>query len=250
MIEIARLLDDAGYGDRICDAKLAWGARASAWRDEIIAALARNETPVLIELADDLGDDVDRERLVIVDHHGERAGAGMPTSIEQIRDLIGASPLWSRWRELVCANDKGHAAAMRALGASAEEIRAIRDADRRAQGVTPAWEEESRRAISAARRLGRLLIVETSAPTSSAIADFLLPEYGGPGECNTLIATPINFAFYGDGAVVKALARAYGGWWGGALPGRGFWGAPRSVAGLEHCVAQINAIVERGDTPI
>jgi len=38
MIEIARLLQEAGYGDRIRDAKLAWGVRASAERDETVAA--------------------------------------------------------------------------------------------------------------------------------------------------------------------------------------------------------------------
>ena len=168
----------------------------------------------------------------------------MPTSIEQIRDLIGASGLWSRWRELVAANDKGHAAGMRMLGASAEEIRCVRDADRRAQGVTAKIEAESRRALAAAGRAGGLLIIATTAPTSSAISDFLLTEYGGPGECDAFVATSRSLNFFGDGRVVRELARRHGGWSGGTLPERGFWGAPRDTGLLDDCITSIKEIMQ------
>lgn len=245
MVEIAWLLKEAGYDGRVCDRQLAWGAKASACGDAIAAALAAGETPVLIELADDLDTDIDRAQLILIDHHDARAGAGMPTAIEQIRDLVGAASLWSRWRDLVAANDRGHAAALRALGASGAEIRMVRDADRRAQGVTPEWEAESRRALAAARDLDGLMVVETTAPTSSAIADFLLPEYGGPGECDVLVATSRSINFFGDGRVVEALARRYGGWRGGALPERGFWGASAGAVPLAECAAMIKDVNRR-----
>lgn len=247
MLEIGRLLRDAGLADRVCDAGLAWGARASAYAEQILAALTRGEIPVLVELEDDLPLSVGRDRVVIVDHHGEKAGADKPTSIEQIRDVIGAGHLWTRWRDLVAANDRGHAAALRALGASLEEIRNVRDADRAAQGVRPEWEADARRALANARRVGRLLVIDTTAPTSSAVADFLLPEYSGPGECDALVSNAANYAFFGDGRVIAELAQIEGCWYGGALPERGFWGAPRGVADLGELEGRVAAIVVKLD---
>jgi len=150
MLTIRELLIEAGLGGAIVDHDLAWGARASAYASDIRASLARGETPVLIELADDLGESFERSRIVFADHHAERAGSGAPSALRQIFDLIAAcrKPVWSRWLALVEANDIGHAEALRRLGASRGEIRSVRDADRRAQRVSTEVEEESRRAIA------------------------------------------------------------------------------------------------------
>ena len=245
MVEIAALLREAGLGERIVDAGLAWGARASDHAGAVERALAAGETPVLIELLDDLPVEIDRRRLVEIDHHGARAGHGRPTSLEQIFDLVGrpAGLTWTRRRALVAANDRGHAGAMRALGANPEEIRAIRDADRAAQGIGPEVEAESRRAIDAARRAGPLLVVETSAPTSSAIFDRLLPEYGGPGTDDVLVEMPQIWAFSGDGRVIADLSTTPECWYGGDLPERGFWGAPRAAWTREELVERILALL-------
>jgi hypothetical protein len=246
MVEIRALLAEVGLADRVVDAGLVWGARASAYETAIRAGLSSGETPVLVELADDLSPDIDRSRLIVVDHHGPRSGADRPTSLEQVFDLVGAplGALWTRRRALVAANDRGHARAMRAIGANPEEIRAIRDADRAAQGVTPEIEAESHRALAAARRRWPLLLVETSAPTASAIVDFLLPEYGGPGETDVLVATPATFGFYGAGAVIARLSRQPGCWYGGALPDRGFWGASRGSTATGDLAAEITRLLE------
>ena len=137
MVEIRRLLDRHAAG-RIEDKRLAWGAALSAYREELLAALARGETPVMIELADDLLADLfDRARVIVVDHHGPLAGHDRPTSIEQVFALLGLpAAAWTRRLALVAANDRAHVAGMRALGATPDEIAEIRAADRAAQGVS------------------------------------------------------------------------------------------------------------------
>jgi hypothetical protein len=241
MREIRALLNEAGLEQCIVDHELAWGARASAYEGDIRAAIATGETPVLIELTDDLPCDFLKAGLVNIDHHGSRAGADAPSALRQVYDLVGRRHglAWTRQRALVEANDVGHVPALRAMGATPEEIRAIRDADRRAQGVSAATEQESRRAAAAAQRRGALTLVRTTAPTSSAIADFLLPEYGGPGADDLIVVMPDKIAFFGLGTVIDRLKDTPGSWYGGALPARGYWGAPLTGAAADEIAAAI-----------
>jgi hypothetical protein len=226
MVEIRRLLDCHAPG-QIEDQRLAWGAALSAYREELLAALGRGETPVFIELADDLpADFFERSRTITVDHHGALAGRDRPTSLEQVFALLGLpAEAWTRRLALVAANDRAHVAGKRAFGATAEEIAEIRAADRAAQGITALDEAEALRAIAARRVEGRVTIVATAGNTSSAVADLMLPEMGGPGFARLLVAMPIKVAVFGDGAAIQALGAAYPrSWWGGDLPAEGYWG--------------------------
>ncbi len=225
MREIRALLDRRLPG-RVEDAGLAWGARASAYEPAIAAALARGETPVLVELEDDLPPTFDRARLVVVDHHGARAGYNAPTSLEQVFALLGLTrAAWTRRMALVAANDRAHLAGLRAAGATAEEMRAIRAADRAAQGVTSDDEVEALRAIAARQEHAGFTEVSTRSTTSSAVADLMQPELGGPGYRALLVRMPCKLAAYAEGAAVARLAAAFpGSYWGGDLPVRGFWG--------------------------
>jgi hypothetical protein len=244
MEEIRALLSGAGLADRIVDRGLAWGARASAYEHEIDAAIRAGETPVLIELFDDLPAGIDRSRSIVIDHHGARAGAQAPSALRQLYDLVAAprGMAWTRRYALVEANDVGHVPALRAMGADPAEIRAIRDADRKAQGVTDAMERESRRAIARAERHGRLTVVRTATPTSSAVGDFLLPEYGGPGAAALVVVMPGKVAFFGDGHVIERLKDVPGCWYGGSLPERGYWGAPADATQAEAITARIQSL--------
>lgn len=240
MREIAALLHRHAAG-RVEDLGLRWGARASAYQAAIGAALGRGETPVLIELEDDLPQcGFDRAAMIIVDHHGPLAGSNRPTSIEQIWMLLGfAADALPRRLALVAANDRAHVAGLIATGASAEEIAGIRADDRRSQGVTAEDEAEAERAIAVRWVEGRLTIVCTHSRTSSAIADRMLPIVGGPGYDRLLVVMPDKLAVFGDGAAIQALAEAYpASWWGGDLPSNGFWGASRS-AEIETVMALI-----------
>lgn len=84
MTTIAELLHSVG--ETVHDRHLIWGAKASAYREELAAARSTGAIPVLIELTDDLGlaNDIDQGHAILIDHHGDRAGKDVPTSIEQI----------------------------------------------------------------------------------------------------------------------------------------------------------------------
>ncbi|MGH6816350.1 MAG: hypothetical protein ACREC6_11665 [Hyphomicrobiaceae bacterium] len=225
MAAIRRLAVEVLGAPKVEDKRLAWGAKASAYEAEIRAALERGETAVLVELAYDLPPDLPRGRLVEIDHHGARAGKDAASSLRQTFDLLGLPPQrWTRELELIEANDIGHIRGLRQAGATATEIVAIRNEDRSAQGMTPDVEALSRDAVRRAVRQSRLTIVQTSAPTASAIGDFIQPEFGGPGADNLLVLMPATVSFFGMGRVVSALADVEGSWHGGALPETGFWG--------------------------
>ena len=225
MAEIAALLARHAPG-RVVDDGLAWGARASHYLDRIEAALGEKRTPVLVELYDDLPACIGRTGIVIIDHHGELAGADKPTSLEQVFARLGLSPqAWTRRMALVAANDRGHIPEMAAIGAGTAEMAEIRRQDRAAQGVGAQDEREALAAIAAREIFGPLTLLRVPGPSSSAAADMIQPELGGPGCEDLLVATGKGLAFYGRGGVVLRLARSIpGGWSGGALPARGFWG--------------------------
>ena len=67
-----------------------------------------------------------------IDHHNEMSSR--PASILQVAAVIDI-PV-SRYRQLIAANDTGYIPGMACLGATPDEINAIRLLDREAQGVT------------------------------------------------------------------------------------------------------------------
>jgi hypothetical protein len=216
--------------DRVHDRKLGWGAKASAYRDEIEAAIKEGQTPVLIELEDDLGLTAYRDgrAVVVVDHHGPAAGKDQRTSLEQVFELAGLpAEDWTHWFALIAANDRGHVKAMQAIGASVEEMRQVREADRRAQGVTAEQEAEGRRAAEAAETFlgGRLTVVRLAHNRTASVTDALDPNLGRKGYQNLLVLGGGETNFFGAGRAVRFLQTRFpGGWSGGELPERGYWG--------------------------
>lgn len=211
-------------GVRVIDRQLAWGAKASAYAAEIGEAVARGETPVLIELENDLG--LNSAQFIDIDHHGASAGAEASTSLEQVFALLALPPsAWTRWHALVAANDRGHIPAMREMGATEAEIAQVRAADRAAQGITADQERDAEAAIASAEVVagGDLVIVRLPHGKTAAVVDRLVMQKTPPE--NVLVLSPGEVNFFGRGDLVHALdARFPGGWKGGALPARGFWG--------------------------
>jgi hypothetical protein len=211
---------------RFHDKGLSWGAKTSDYSEEIGACLSNGDIPVLIELQDDVG--LDLERVVIIDHHGERAGVYQPTSLHQVFDLLQLPrEAWSRWFELVAANDRGYIPAVREAGATQEEIVKVRAADRAAQGITVEEEVQGAKAVAQAevRANGRLTLVRLPHSRTAAVTDRLEPALGGPGYQNLLVISPRQLNFFGEGRVIFALNWSFPeGWYGGAPPERGFWG--------------------------
>lgn len=212
--------------DRFHDRQLEWGARASGYRGEIQACLAAGQTPVLVELETDMV--LDSRKVVVIDHHGRRAGSDRPTSLHQVFELLGLpAELWTRRHALVAANDRGHIPALAELGASRDEIAAIRAADRAAQGITSEQEREGERAARHAEVLadGQLTVARLAHDRTATVADRLDPLLDGPGFRNLLVLSPRQVNFFGSGEWIERLAGEFpGGWYGGALPERGFWG--------------------------
>lgn len=227
MVTIRDLLNEVGQP--FCDKGLQWGARASDYRSEIEHALAQGETPVLVELQPDLA--LPPGHRVIVDHHGEHAGADRPSSLRQVFELLKLpAPRWTRGLALVEANDIGHVRGMLALGASLEELTQIRRADRAAQGITELEEAAAREAIAARFESpdGSLMVVRIPHTRASAVADLMDEALGGPGFRNLLVVSPTEVNLYGEGWLVSLLHELLpGGWLGGALPERGFFGHRR-----------------------
>jgi len=219
------------------DAGLGWGAKASAYGEEIAEAANAGKTPVLVELEVDI--DLP-EGAVVVDHHGDLSGE--PPAILQVLDLLGLEP--SRWDLLVAANDAGWfpglmgEAEIPGMGrlsppATAEEMAQVRAADRAAQGITPEQEAEAERALATPTEyIGPVRVIRMGHSKTGPIGDRLaiaaltageeIPQYvvfSGDGEVN----------FSGDGAICTALHEEFsGGWAGGAGLGKegqtAFWG--------------------------
>jgi hypothetical protein len=243
MQTIAALLRNHVAPARIFDFGLRWGAKASAYAPEIEHAASSLLVPVLIELTPDIP--LPREA-VLVDHHGPSAGHEQPTSLEQVFALLDLSPeKWTRRHALVAANDRGYVPEMSALGATRDEIREIRAADRLAQGVTAEQEAAAERAVAQPRHLqgGHLTVIDLPHANTSAVADRMEPLLGGPGYDNLLINHSEGVAFYGEGVWINRLRERFrDGWYGGALPRRGYWGSRRSagevLAFLESCFTE------------
>ncbi len=130
-------------GCRYADKHISWGAELSDYR-EVLDRFGDQENLTIygIELAEDMHPP---KNYVAIDHHNDLADR--PSSLEQVAKLFGLE--LNRWQQLVAANDKGYIPAMRALCATDQEIETIREADRKAQGVTP---EEEKEAEELARR--------------------------------------------------------------------------------------------------
>jgi len=222
MVTIADLL--CRHSEPVHDLALAWGAKASSYKAAIEAARRRGARPILVELEMDIPEAAGD---LIVDHHGERAGEER-SSLRQVFDILNLPESeWSRELQLVAANDIGHVDAMLEIGATPEEIHSIRSADRRAQGITAEQEETCRAAIRhLERRLsGRLDVARLEHSRIGPLTDQLHVALGGPGYINLLVISPGETNFVGEGRWIEHLDRAFpGGWSGGRLPHKGFWG--------------------------
>lgn len=228
MTEIARLVRNVVGAGAVVDSGLPWhGAAASAYASQIDDALSDGMTPVLVELKPDLPAAV-LSRCVVLDHHGTRAGRDRQTALEQVFALLDLPrECWTRRLALVAANDRGWIPELRRGGARPAEIAALRAEDRAAQGITAADESASEAALEKreCHLDGKLLLVRQPHARTAAVFDRLALESGDADPPDTLVVSPQELNFSGRGPAVAALAAAFpGGWYGGALPERGFWG--------------------------
>ncbi len=184
MVTIKEILEEKK--EKYFDKKLIWGAKASAYKEEIEKILP-HQIPVLIELEIDI--DLPPDALII-DHHNEKESN--QSSIEQIASLLHIE--LTRWQKLVTANDKGYIPAMKCICATEDEIKEVREADRKAQGVTEKEEKLAQESIENCKsEENGIIIIKALTDKFSAIADRM---YGKTD--NLLIYTDDELTFYGN----------------------------------------------------
>lgn len=224
MMEIRAVLEEAGQS--FTDAGLGWGAKASAYGAQVQEAADAGMTPVLVELEIDTAVP---EGTAVVDHHGERAAE--PASLLQVLALLGQEP--TRWQALVAANDAGWFPGMVAMGATPEEMAAVRAAERSAQGITPEQEQEAARALLGQDQLiGDVRIIRMSHSKCAPIGDALAIAAfaaGRPVPAFLVLSEDGEVNFSGPGDIAQALHEKFpGGWAGGSglgdPAGSAYWG--------------------------
>lgn len=126
-----------------------------------------------------------------IDHHNQLSS--MPCALEQVMEILQL-PM-NRYLQLVAANDKAYIPGLLAMGASSEEIAAIRLADRRTQGVTDEEEVSAQKAIEEnVEEVDGLLVVRTDNSRFSPICDRLYPFR------ELLVYTDYEWVYYGERA--------------------------------------------------
>lgn len=184
MQEIERLL--INHNCSYSNASLNWqNAHLSQYAHEI-SALSKSDTNIYgIELFEDI---TPPPNYIRIDHHNDFSDR--PSSLIQVAELLNIE--LNRYQQLIAANDVGYIPAMMSLGASTEEISAIRLADRQAQGVTDNDEELAIKSINNLEKYNELTIVKALSPKFSPICDRLFPYKA------LLIYTDQELTYYGN----------------------------------------------------
>ena len=232
MLTIRDILErhDVAYVDH----RLSWdNACVSSYRKEIEEATKQGLMVCGIELQEDMPLPSSYRK---IDHHNELAQ--LSTALEQVMDILHL-PM-DRHLRLVAANDKAYIPGMEQLGATKDEVNAIRRADRKAQGVTDEDERLAEQAIAQNRKcIGDLQVVHALSSHFSPICDRLFPYQ------RLLIYTDDEWVYYGKDAsrVRKWLVDEEGCkdiYYGGGVDGYvGLKRGSRSVKEIDRMVQQI-----------
>ncbi|MDQ5957161.1 MAG: hypothetical protein QG614_136 [Patescibacteria group bacterium] len=220
-----------GNGCEVFDKNLNWGAHASAYTEEILAAIVAGNKLVLVELDNQPHEATEKEPkkvpvdlpedVILVDHHGEQAHR--PASILQILALLGQES--TRYDLLIAADDAaGGPVGLVSFGVTPEEFNIIRAEGRKAQGVTEKQEVEAARAIAAAERCGRLVIVRCAHSKCAPITDQLFPFWPDGKENVIIISDDGEVNYFGGGSVRAAIVESFPNGWHSSLEGNGYWG--------------------------
>lgn len=182
----------------ILNENLSWGARLSSYS----IYFNNDDTFIGVELVKDIAPP---KNYIEIDHHNILSSK--PSSLDQIISLLKSTfkikIRHSRFLQLVSANDRGYIPEMQSIGASKKEIKKIRKADRKAQGVTEIDELMAQKSIIENRKLiNGITIIKSFSSKFSPIIDSLYPLD------NLLIYTDKELTFYGS--LSRILSTYYG----------------------------------------
>lgn len=180
----------SSYGCNFIDLCLKWSdAKLSKYKQYIDSFLAEHSHAVIygIELEEDLF--ISQEIYVPIDHHN--GSSDKPSALEQVLDLLNIKK--TRYYELVAANDRFYIPGMKAIGATDLEIKTIRMADRKAQGITEEDEFLAKKSIKDnLEEINSLMIVRSYSSVFTPISDALYPY------TSLLIYNAFEFTYYGS----------------------------------------------------
>ncbi|MFI3314797.1 MAG: CorA family divalent cation transporter [Rikenellaceae bacterium] len=127
----------------------------------------------------------------LIDHHNENESK--PSALEQVAKIVNIS--LSEYEKLVAANDRGYIPEMLNIGANQEQIKKIREADRKAQGITAEDEKMAELSISNSIQKGNLTIIKSLTDKFASVRDKI--EF--TDTCKSiLIYNDSEFTFYGE----------------------------------------------------
>ena len=225
-VEIRKILRDNGIDHVVT--RQAWGATWAGLESAVVEKIERflSTNPSAVIYGIELGGP-SRWSAINIDHHVYRDEnrANEKSSIEQVATLLGVE--LTRHQILVSANDKGWIPALKAMGATENEIKIVRAQDRLSQGVTPDQEAQAVGDIEAAEVRGSKWLVRCPQGSTSAITDRLFGRYtelltvdGQNGKW--IYFGPRHMQFYSltEGMTDKAR-------WAGGDPKNGFSGVEK-----------------------
>jgi len=193
-LEFVDITDTKDLSQEKCfaDKNLKWGAKVEDYAEYLgfegtIYGIELTETEAFKK----------PDNYVRIDHHNDYACN--PSSLVQVCTLLNVKLISNLI--LIAANDSGYIPAMKALGASQEEIEAIRFADRKAQGVTQKDEELAVESVKNIVKRRGVLIVKSLTTKFATITDRLYPYE------KLLVYNDMQFVYYGTG--VRKLAEKF-----------------------------------------
>lgn len=207
-----------------------WAGLESAVVTKIEGFLSANPSTVIYGV--ELGGPA-RWSAINIDHHiySDENRSNEKSSIEQVAVLLGVE--LTRHQLLVAANDKGWIPALKAMGASENEIKIVRAQDRLSQGVTPDQEAQAVADIASAEVHGSKWLIRCPKGSTSAITDRIFGQYS---ELLTIDSQNGKWIYFGP-RHMQFYALTEGGTefarWAGGDPQNGFSGVEKPTAETE-----------------
>ncbi|MDR1403248.1 MAG: hypothetical protein LBJ60_06065 [Tannerellaceae bacterium] len=233
MITIRDLLQK--YEETYFDNKLCWdNALLSSYKDVLDQYGNKTDTVIYgIELQPSSSVTM-YANYRLIDHHNEYMRK--PSALIQVAEILN-HPL-TRYEQLIAANDSSYISGMIKLGATHEEVKAIRRKDRINQGVTEEDEELAEQALKdKIEQIDDLIIIQSKTARFSAITDRLYPYR------KLLIYTDKEWVYYGeDTDRIIRLFQDKTLFYGGGFAG--FVGVPQNKYSQEEIEQMKNQIIK------
>ncbi len=231
-VEIRKILQTAKISHVVT--RQAWGATWSGLEPTVVEKIEGfiSANPSAVIYGVELGGPA-RWNAGNIDHHiyRDESRSNEKSSIEQVATLLGVE--LTRHQTLIAANDKGYIPALRAMGATDNEIKIVRAQDRLSQGVTPDQEAQAVADIRSAEIRDGKWFIPCPKGFTSAITDRIFGQYAELLTVDGLNGKWIYFGprhmeFYALTEGGTTLAR-----WAGGNPKNGFSGVEKPTAEIQ-----------------